>query len=77
MAYERTRWVAYETPVSAARLNNLEEGILANEAAISSAEQAVNKVTTLSAASTDAQYPSAAAVWALFHSIADGNEVSY
>ena len=40
-------------------------------------ETASNKSTSLSASSTDAQYPSAKAVWALFNSITDGNSVSY
>lgn len=40
-------------------------------------EKNANKVTSLSTSSTDAQYPSAKAVWTLFHSIVDGNGVSY
>lgn len=40
-------------------------------------EITTNKVTALSASSTNTQYPSAKAVWDLFHSIVDGNEVSY
>ena len=40
-------------------------------------EAASNKSTSLSASSTDAQYPSAKAVWDLFNSITDGNSVSY
>ena len=41
------------------------------------AEKTDNKVNTLSSSSTDTQYPSAAAVWALFNSIIDANGVSY
>ena len=43
----------------------------------SAVEKTANRVTAMSAASTDAQYPTAKAVWDLFHSITDGNEVSY
>ena len=45
--------------------------------ALSGKETSMNKVTTVTAASTDTEYPSAKAVWALFHSIVNGNEVSY
>ena len=45
--------------------------------ALSGKEASANKVTAVTAASTDTEYPSAKAVWALFHSIADGNSVSY
>ena len=41
------------------------------------AEKTANRVTSMSAASTDTQYPTAKAVWDLFHTIVDGNEVSY
>lgn len=40
-------------------------------------EKTANKVTSMSASSTNAQYPTAKAVWNLFHSIVNGNEVSY
>ena len=40
-------------------------------------EKNANKVTLVSTSSTDAQYPTAKAVWTLFHSIVDGNGVSY
>jgi hypothetical protein len=33
MAYSRTNWVAHETKATAERMNNIEEGILANEEA--------------------------------------------
>jgi hypothetical protein len=33
MAYSRTTWVAHETKATADRMNNIEEGILDNEAA--------------------------------------------
>ena len=36
-----------------------------------------NKVNSITSASTSTQYPSAAAVWALFNSITNANEVSY
>lgn len=40
-------------------------------------EMAANKTTSISASSTDAQYPSAKAVYTLFSSIVNGNGVSY
>ncbi len=40
-------------------------------------EQNTNKTTTISSSSTNAQYPSAKAVYDLFNSIIDGDEVSY
>lgn len=40
-------------------------------------ESSSNKTTTITSSSTDDQYPSAAAVWSLFNSITDGNEVGY
>jgi hypothetical protein len=40
-------------------------------------EKKENRVTGVSAGSTDLQYPTAKAVWTLFKSIRDGNEVSY
>ncbi len=40
-------------------------------------EKTANKVTSMSASSTNTQYPTAKAVWDLFNSIIDGNEVSY
>lgn len=40
-------------------------------------EKKENRVTAVSTSSTDAQYPTAKAVWTLFHSIVDGNGVSY
>ena len=36
-----------------------------------------NKVTTISSSSTNTEYPSAKAVYDLFNSIIDGDEVSY
>lgn len=44
---------------------------------ISGKENSSNKVTSISASSTDTQYPSAKAVWTLFNSITDGDGVSY
>ena len=41
------------------------------------AEKTENKSTAISASSTDVEYPSAKAVWALFNSITDGNGVKY
>jgi len=41
------------------------------------AEKTANRVTSMSASSTNSQYPTAKAVWDLFHSITDGNGVSY
>lgn len=41
------------------------------------AERSANKVTSISSASTDTQFPSAKAVYALFNSIPNANEVSY
>ena len=37
MAYNRTNWVAHETKATAQRMNNIEQGILANEAAAAEA----------------------------------------
>ena len=42
-----------------------------------SAERSGNKVTTITASSTDTQYPTAKAVYTLFNSVINGNEVSY
>ena len=47
------------------------------KAALDGKETRSNLVTTVSASSTDTQYPSALAVWTLFRSITNGNEVSY
>lgn len=44
---------------------------------IASKESSDNKTATISSASTDTQYPSAKAVYTLFNSITNGNEVSY
>ena len=41
------------------------------------AERSANKVTSITSASTDTQYPSAKAVYTLFNSIPNANEVSY
>lgn len=43
----------------------------------SNAERSANKVSTITASSTNTQYPSALAVWTLFNSIQNGNGVSY
>ena len=43
----------------------------------STAERTANKTTTITSESTDTQYPSAKAVYTLFSSIVNGNEVSY
>lgn len=40
-------------------------------------ESSSNKITTISAQSTDTEYPSAKAVYTLFNSITNANEVSY
>ena len=44
---------------------------------ISNREASANKITTITSESTNTQYPSAAAVWTLFQSITNANEVSY
>ena len=41
------------------------------------AELTDNKVVSVSASSTNTEYPSAKAVYDLFNSITDGDEVSY
>ena len=41
------------------------------------AERSANKVTSITSASTDTQFPTAKAVWSLFNSIKNANEVSY
>lgn len=46
-------------------------------AALTGKEAISNKVTTITSASTDTQYPSAAAVWALFNSISNADATSY
>ena len=46
-------------------------------AALQAREASANKVTAISAASTDDQYPSAKAVWELFSAIADGDSRNY
>ena len=45
--------------------------------ALEGKEAVANKVTSISDESTNTEYPSAAAVWELFNSITDGDEVSY
>ena len=40
-------------------------------------EETANKKTSITSNSTDTDYPSAKAVWTLFNSITDGDEVSY
>ena len=52
-------------------VKNYVQGELADYEAVS------NKSTSISASSTDSQYPSAKAVYDLFNSITDGDEVSY
>lgn len=44
---------------------------------ISGKEDKINKVTSISSSSTDTQYPTAKAVYDLFNSITDGDEVLY
>ena len=44
---------------------------------IENCEQLSNKVTSINSSSTDNEYPSAKAVYDLFNSITDGDEVSY
>lgn len=44
---------------------------------MSGKENTSNKVTLITSSSTDVQYPSAKAVYDLFNSIVDGDEVSY
>ena len=44
---------------------------------VANRELSANKTTTITSASTDEQYPSAAAVYTLFQSITNANEVSY
>lgn len=42
-----------------------------------SAEQTANRVTSITSSSTNATYPTAKAVWDLFNSIEDAEEISY
>lgn len=44
---------------------------------ITGKEDKTNKVTTISSSSTNTEYPSALAVYNLFNSIVNGNEVRY
>lgn len=44
MSYQRTTWVNGETPINADNLNNIEEGIVANEAAIAANEAAIQQI---------------------------------
>lgn len=53
------------------------KGTLENVITGKSLETGDNKVTTISSSSTNTQYPSAKAVYDLFNSIIDGDEVSY
>ena len=53
------------------------KGFITSHQDISGKEDKSNKVTSISANSTDTQYPSAKAVYDLFNSIIDGDEVSY
>ena len=55
----------------------ISKGTLENVITGKSLETANNKVTSISNASTNTQYPSAKAVYDLFNSIIDGDEVSY
>lgn len=53
------------------------KGFITSHQDITGKEDKSNKVTSISANSTDTQYPSAKAVYDLFNSIIDGDEVSY
>lgn len=53
------------------------KGTLENVITGKNLETANNKVTTISSSSTNTEYPSAKAVYDLFNSIIDGDEVSY
>ncbi len=46
-------------------------------AMVNGAEATANRVTSITSSSTDTTYPTAKAVYTLFNSIVDGNEVSY
>ncbi|MBR0380334.1 MAG: hypothetical protein IJH62_07215 [Mogibacterium sp.] len=54
-----------------------ETGAVVPESESSGAEMTSNKVTAINSQSTDKNYPSAKAVYRLFSSIVNGNEVSY
>jgi len=43
----------------------------------STTEKTANRTPVIAETSTDSQYPTARAVWLLFNSIVDGNEVGY
>lgn len=53
------------------------QGFIKQHQDITGKEDKANKVTTINGSSTDTQYPSAKAVYTLFNSIVDGDEVSY
>lgn len=50
---------------------------LSNKPNLSEKENTSNKVTSVTSSSTNTQYPSAKAVYELFNTIIDGDEVSY
>lgn len=52
-------------------------GYLTEHQDISGKEDKTNKVTSISSQSTDTEYPSALAVYTLFNSITDADNISY
>lgn len=63
-------------PTKTSDLSN-DSGYLTSHQDISGKENTSNKVTTISSSSTNTQYPSAKAVWDLFNSIPDGDEMEF
>lgn len=67
MALNKRNYVAGSTTITATNLNDIQDAISTLESTASAAGQTfqtiANKTTSISASSTDTQYPSAKAVW--------------
>lgn len=63
-------------PTNVSAFNN-DAGYLTQHQDISGKEDKTNKVTSITSESTDTEYPSAKAVYTLFNSITDADNISY